>query len=263
MVQARESAAASPQCPCPEVVVSHDLAVLYEIQKVDTEISAVKGAIAALDQGADLELQIAADEAELASLVERHRGTERESLDLDLELKTLEEKRTKFRAQLYGGTIRNPRQLQDLQGEVGMLDREIGKTEDRMLELMDSLESGRTEIGERKNRLATMREQLREVQERYARTTERLRGEGGVLDSHRKELAAQVPAQLLKRYEQIRVRQGNLGLVKVMGVHCPGCRITLPSETVKALKADRGTITCENCGRLLFWDSPTSDEAPT
>lgn len=242
--------------------MSHDLAILYEIQKVDTEIAAVKDAMAALDTGVDLESQIAAEAAELASLVERHRGTERESLDHDLELKTLEEKRTKFRTQLYGGTVRNPRQLQDLQEEVGMLDREIGKTEDRMLELMDALESGRTETGERKGRLATMRERLRETQERYNSTTDRLRGEVGALDNRRKELAAQVPAQLLKRYEQIRVRQGNLGLVKVIGTNCPGCRVALPSETVKALKADRGTITCENCGRLLFWDSSASDDAP-
>jgi hypothetical protein len=255
-------AAASPHTPRPEVGVSRDLAILYEIQQADTEIAATKGAMAALDRGVELESQIAADEAELASLVERHRGTERESLALDLELKTLEEKRTKFRAQLYGGAVRNPRQLHDLQEEVGMLDREVGKAEDRMLELMDSLESGRTEIGERESRLAALREQLRDVQERYADATERLRGEIGILDSRRKELAAQVPVQLLKRYEQIRVRQGNLGLVKVIGANCPGCRVALPSETVKALKADRGTIACENCGRLLFWESSAPDAAP-
>jgi hypothetical protein len=143
-----------------------------------------------------------------------------------------------------------------------MLDREIGKTEDRMLELMDSLESERTEIGERESRLAKKREQLREVQERHARTSERLRGEVSVLADRRKELTAQVAVQLLKRYEQIRVRQGNLGVVKVTGANCPGCRVALPSETVKALKADRGTITCENCGRLLFWDSSESGDAP-
>ena len=26
------------------------------------------------------------------------------------------------------------------------------------------------------------------------------------------------------------------------------------SETVKGLKAGRRDLTCENCGRLLFWD---------
>jgi len=239
--------------------VSQELATLYEVQKTDTEIASLKEALAKLDSGAELQSQIAAAEAGLTSLLSRHHDIEKESLDRDLELKTLEEKRTKFRAQLYGGAVRNPRQLADLQGEVGMLSREIGKIEDRMLELMDALESQRAEIGERESRLAEMRDELRAVQERYAGTSERLRRELSDLEGRRKELAAQVPQQLLKRYEQIRPRQGNLGVVKVTGANCPGCRIALPSETLKSLKADRGTLICENCGRLLFWDSSAAE----
>lgn len=241
------------------MLVSQELAVLYDVQKTDTEIASLKEALAGLDTGAELQSQIAAAEAELASLLARHHGTEKESRDRDLELKTLEEKRTRFRAQLYGGTVRNPRQLADLQEEVAMLSREIGKVEDRMLELMDSLESERTEIKGRESRLADLRERLRTVQEEYARVSERLRNDIGVLDDRRKDLAARVPQQLLKRYEQLRARQGNVGLVRVTGSNCPGCRIALASETLKALKADRGTLTCENCGRLLFWDSPAAE----
>lgn len=235
--------------------MSQELAILYEVQQIDTEIASLKGTLAGLDSGAELEVGIAGAEAELASLLNRHHGTEKESLDRDLELKTLEEKRNKFRSQLYGGTVRNPRQLSDLEGEVQMLSREVGKIEDRMLEMMDSLEQERGGIREMEARLSELRARLQEVRDRFAATSSRLKGEVEDLESRRKALAAQVPHQLMKRYEQIRVRQGNLGLVKVTGGNCPGCRISLPSETLKALKADRGTLTCENCGRLLFWDS--------
>ncbi len=50
------------------------------------------------------------------------------------------------------------------------------------------------------------------------------------------------------------IQQGNLGLVRITGTTCAGCRIALPSETVKGLKAGRRDLTCENCARLLFWD---------
>jgi len=49
--------------------------------------------------------------------------------------------------------------------------------------------------------------------------------------------------------------------VKVTGPTCPGCRITLPSETVKAAKAGRSGLTCDNCGRLLVWDGGERAEA--
>ena len=234
--------------------MSGDLAILYQVQQLDSEAARLRETLAALDSGEDLEAEVAAAESELAALLGRHRSTEKESLDCELELKTLEEKKAKFQGQLYSGAIRNPRQLSDLQGEVEMLAREIGKVEDRSLELMDSLERERSEIRDREAQVGGMRERLVSVRTKYEGAGARLRAEIGELEQRRGEMAAQVPPQLLKRYEQIRARQGNLGLVKVTADTCPGCRIALPSETLKALKAGTRLSTCENCGRLLFWD---------
>lgn len=235
-----------------------ELALLYDLQQVDSELARLREVLAGLETGDALQAEIAAAEAQMASLLERHHGTEKESLDHDLELKTLEEKRTRFQRQLYGGTVHNPRQLADLQGEVEMLSREIGKLEDRILELMDALEQERSEIGAGEAHLAELRGRLQVVRDKHQSTGTRLRGELAALDERRRELAGRVPGPLLKRYEQIRARQANLGVVKVTATTCPGCRIALPSETLKALEADSGTQTCENCGRILFWEPPAA-----
>jgi predicted nucleic acid-binding Zn-ribbon protein len=92
------------------------------------------------------------------------------------------------------------------------------------------------------------------VRAKYETTGGRLRREIAELESQRKERAAQVKPDLLKRYERIRSRQGNLGMVKITGNTCPGCHVTFPSEVVKALRAGRSELTCESCGRLLFWE---------
>ncbi len=238
--------------------MSEDLTILYEVQQADLEIAHRREALSSLESGAELESAIGAIGAELTALREQRRAAEKEYLDRELELKTLEEKKAKFEAQLYGGTIRNPRQLSDLQGEVGMLTREIGKLEDRMLELMETLETGRSEIGARESRLKEMQAELDQVRAKYEKTGSRLRSEIADLEAQRRERAVAVSGQLLKRYEHIRARQGNIGLVKVAGDTCPGCRIGLPSETVKALRAGRANLTCDNCGRLLFWGAPES-----
>lgn len=237
-----------------KVAASPELATLYQVQQADTEIARLKQALSGLDDGSALAAEIAAEEAELKRLLDRHQTTENESLDRDLELKALEEKRRKFSDQLYGGSVHNPRQLADLQGEVEMLSREIGKVEDRILELMEALEQERAEIAQREQRLEEQRGELAQIREKHRVASARLRQELTELEERRRGLAAQVPAALLKRYEQIRARQSNLGLVKVTGDTCPGCRITLPSETLKALRSQPGPLTCENRGRLLFWD---------
>jgi predicted nucleic acid-binding Zn-ribbon protein len=234
--------------------VTDNLAVLYSVQQADTEIARLREALTGLDTGTELESQVAAVEAELVTLREERRTAEKESLDCELELRTLEEKRKTFQDQLYGGTVRNPRQLKDLQEEVEMLSREIRKLEDRLLELMETLEARGGEIQEREARLKELQESLEGVRAKYETTGGRLRREIADLESQRKERAAQVKPDLLKRYERIRSRQANLGIVKVTGSTCPGCHVRFPSEVVKALRAGRSELTCESCGRLLFWE---------
>lgn len=233
--------------------MSDELVILYEVQQADAELARLREALAGLDAGEELESEIAAAQAELANLREQHRSTEEEATDRELELKTLEEKRARFQSQLYGGTVRNPRQLSDLEAEVEMLSREIGKAEDRILELMEALEGERSAIQTRETRLKELQERLEAVRAKYETTGNRLRREIAQFEARREERAAQVAPRILKRYEQIRARQSNIGLVKVTGNTCPGCRITFPSEVIKGLKAGRSDLACENCARLLFW----------
>ncbi|UCC68609.1 MAG: hypothetical protein JSV79_01340 [Armatimonadota bacterium] len=234
--------------------MSNELAILYEVQRADTELARLREALAGLDTGDELARQVEEAEEELTRLSAEHRATEKEATDRDLELKALEEKKARFESQLYGGTVQNPRQLTDLQDEVAMLSREISKIEDRILELMETLENERSATQTAEAGLRELQERLGSVRAQHETTGSRLQQEIAELEEERKARASEVGAQLLKRYERIRARQGNLGLVKLTGATCPGCRITLPSDTVKGLKAGRQDLTCENCGRLLYWE---------
>jgi len=234
--------------------VSEGLKILYAVQQADLELARLQEALAGLDTGEELAAEAAGAEAELEELRRQHRASEKDHTDRELELETLEEKRARFQAQLYGGTVRNPRQLEDLQNEVAMLSREKGKVEDRLLELMESLELERSQIGAASAHLKELQERLAAVRAKHETTGARLRQEIADLEAEREARAAGVDRQLLRRYEQIRARQGNLGLVRITGNTCPGCHITFPSEVLKSIKAGRPDLTCESCGRLLYWD---------
>jgi predicted nucleic acid-binding Zn-ribbon protein len=233
--------------------VSEELSVLYKVQVADTEIARREQALATLDTGAELEREMAALRSELGQLGQAREAAENENLDRELEAKTLEEKRDRFQKQLYSGAVTNPRQLADLQNEVAMLAREIGKTDDCLLELMEEMERLRAEIAEREAKAAELEARVAETRGKHEKTSGRLREEIVELKLERKELAGHVSARLLQRYDQIRERSGGLGLVKVMDETCPGCHIGLPSETVKAMKAGREVQQCDHCARILVW----------
>ena len=238
--------------------MSDELAILYQVQQIDSELARFTDELSGLDTGEALQAEIEAAESEMKDLEAQHHSTERESTDCNLELSALEEKKAKFEAQLYGGAVHNPRQLADLQGETQMLSREIRKVEDRVLDLMEAMENQRAELDQGEQGLAEMKRRLAELRDSHEKASHRLRGEIAELESRRKGLASQVSPTLLKRYEQIRARQGNVGLVRVADGNCPGCRISFPSETLKRLKAGGSIQTCENCGRLLYFDRSES-----
>jgi len=61
--------------------VSHELAVLYQVQQGDTETARLQAALAGLDNGDELASEIASAEAELADLREKRRTTSKEQMD--------------------------------------------------------------------------------------------------------------------------------------------------------------------------------------
>jgi predicted nucleic acid-binding Zn-ribbon protein len=239
-----------------QMTLGEELAVLYDVQQADLEIARLKAALAGLDTGEEIRAQIGAAEEELAALQRQLQTSETEHRDRDLELKTLQEKRERFERQLYSGTVRNPRELSDLQGEVAMLTREGDRVELRVIELMLEVEQQRTQVAEKQATLAEMQERLGQVVAAFQTTAGRLQAEIAELEGQRRGLAARVGSQTLKRYEQIRARQNNLALVKVTSATCPACRVSLPSERLKAIKAGEAGETCDNCGRLLLWGGP-------
>ncbi|MCJ7752657.1 MAG: hypothetical protein MUQ65_16465, partial [Armatimonadetes bacterium] len=136
------------------------LGILCKVQETDTEIARRQQALDALDAGTQLEEEIGGLESELAELREKQAATDQENLDSELELKSLQEKKERFQGELYSGAVSNPRQLSDLNQEVEMLGREIRKIEDRMLELMETMESQRTEIATRETRVGELKGEL-------------------------------------------------------------------------------------------------------
>jgi hypothetical protein len=241
--------------------VNEELAVLYQVQQFDIEIAQRQQALAEIDTGGELEQELAALSDELAALRQGEAEAEKENLDCELEARTLQDKRKRFSDQLYSGKVSNPRQLTDLQGEVEMLGREVRRVEDRMLELMETMEVRRSEIASREARVKELQERLAGVRARHEEAGSRLRGELSELEGGRAEAAQKVNRVVLKRYEQIRARSSNVGLVKITGGDCPGCHIALPSETLKQVKAGRSGLTCESCGRLLLWGGAEQRDA--
>lgn len=71
------------------------------------------------------------------------------------------------------------------------------------------------------------------------------------LQGARAILAKRIKPQLLNRYEKLLKSYGR-AIVPVTGHLCLGCFVTLPTS-YSSLRTKNMLVTCENCGRILYF----------
>jgi len=231
--------------------LSSDLATLYEVQKIDTRIHELEREREALDSGAELGAQVEALRAQAQQAHEELRKLETELRDTELQMKSREAKKKDFEDKLYSGRVRNPKELDDMQREVQMLGEQIDKLEDKALNMMEDLEQRRSAAADQDSSRRDQEARLAQLQAHYASENTRIADELSALESQRAGLTSAIPPELLRRYDDIRSKRGNLGIVKMTSEICPGCRIAISLDITRQLK--RGArVFCESCGRLLY-----------
>lgn len=101
-----------------------------------------------------------------------------------------------------------------------------------------------------------------ELAEVSARTAERaaliqakideIKANSSARETERKELFAQIPPQLGKRYQVLIERRNGVAVVLAHKGACTGCNMLLPPQLYNNLYTTREILTCPLCSRLLY-----------
>jgi len=69
----------------------------------------------------------------------------------------------------------------------------------------------------------------------------------------RGNLTRQIDRETLRKYERIRTRMGGLAFVASSNNQCSACKMQVPHQLYVRLMHGDEILTCEHCGRLLYW----------
>ena len=133
-----------PGCITHESIARRSL----RASKVDSALDLARRKFQALDQGQ-------AEKAALDSareIAERTSRTREETAgdlkDAELEQQAVEKKKKDYETKLYSGKVTSPKELMDIQHEIEALGRQRGMLDERILTLMDQVETRRNEAEE-------------------------------------------------------------------------------------------------------------------
>lgn len=228
------------------------IADLYALQETDAALDQARASVEAAEERLADTSDIEQAREELTERETAWRTADVNQRSIELELESLREKIEPVEAKLYGGTVRNPKELADMQQDVEMLKRQRSGVEDRALEAMAVTEETAAALQEARASLQEIERTRAEENERLAGERERLLQEMAALEARREAQAGAVDRQTMRLYEALRATRQGRAVVRIERGLCQGCRISLPSNVLSRARSGSALVQCTSCERILY-----------
>lgn len=227
-------------------------AELYALQGIDSAIDVARATLAAVEEqlGETEELTAA------RTAVEEHRQALRALRDAQRDVEwQADEARSHLAAvetKLYGGTVRNPKELAGLNDDANMLKGQLRRREDELLNHMVKVEEEETALRQAEAVLKEIEGRWREEQGDLSGQKERLESELVELETTRRAQAGQIDGRVMDLYDILCDRRQGRAVVKVERGMCQGCRISLPMSVLQKARSGFDIVQCVSCERILY-----------
>ncbi len=185
---------------------------------------------------------------------------QREQKKADSDVEQVRQRKARNQQRIDSGQVTSPRDLENLQHEIGSLDRRISDLEDAELEVMEKLEAAeavQTDLRTRAEAFAGRQAELETSRDAVLKELDEQRAE---LGDKRSTVVAELPEQLLAQYQRLREHNGGIGAAPLVGKRCMGCRMELAPSDLNLIKAAApdAVLRCEECGRILVRTSESA-----
>jgi predicted nucleic acid-binding Zn-ribbon protein len=239
----------SPELEAVLRVQSLDL----RIAELEKEIAALPRHIAEIEKALDVHnRRLEADRATLAA-------NQRDRKKLEDEIKVQEQKISKLRDQMMQAKTNEV--YRAFQHEIAYCETEIRKFEDKILEFMGEAESLEANV---KSAEVRLKEERATVEAEKNRARDRSAEDQKFLAEARAERESLLPllsARTKSVYDRLRVRGRGVAVADATEGRCTACNITLRPQYFQDLKISDKLMTCESCGRILYYKPPFDVQA--
>lgn len=227
---------------------------LYRLQQIDSQMDQARTRLEFIRQTLENDVELRAAFERVSSAEARHNETERAQRQAEAEVQSQRIKIEQAESSLYGGAVRNPKELQDLQHDVASLKKYLATLEDRLLEAMLASETAASSLTDARDAYSLVESRLgdqnRDLTTERANTTHNLER----LGAERKAAESPLDAKLLDQYDSLRRDRRGLAVTTVSEGACAACGTTLTPGQQQAARSSGQIARCPTCGRILFAD---------
>ena len=228
---------------------------ILNIQNFDFTFSTLTNKAANLSEIAAIHsLTIKADNARdlrIAAETE-HSDVKRELTRAEGDVEQIVTRINRDEARLASGTA-SPKELEQLQHEIGTLGVRRAELEEIELEIMmriDGIKARITELSEQESALAA---EITELEIKKANALAVINADIDATKSDRASEITSIGAELVALYEKIRASNNGTGAAALVGNQCKGCHLTVNNVELQRIAslAEDEVVRCEECRCIL------------
>ncbi len=230
-----------------------DIARLYELQKIDTNMLKVRRRVAQLrrQQGESDDLKTARSAAAATQTEQEHlRAAE---LDAELLSEQLAERIHDAEQRLMSGTVRNPKELESLQASIEALKRQRTQAEEAALSAFQRGEEVTARLAREQAALSDVEATWQAGQADFAQEENKLKRIYAQLKQQRQPIVERLGTPAMELYDQLGARKAGVAVATVKNGTCGACNVSLPTGVVSSARIEEGVpVYCPSCGRILY-----------
>jgi len=237
------------------------LDTLHELQSIEMNLQALRGKVDRKWRS------VRSHQKKLKELEEaqadKHDELQRQQILYDgqnLEVQTRDEAVAKLRENL--NKAKTNKEYSAILTQMNTTKADNLKLEERILELMEALDTLKSEEGEIKEKYEQEAKRVVELEAVAKQFEEEIGDELAAAEKHRADAAKDVPPQALETFSRIAEKNDGEALAEVNQPYanlqeyvCEGCNLQIRIEIVNALLTRDDIQICSTCGRILFLDS--------
>jgi len=225
---------------------------LYRLQQSDSQIDRAEARLLAIQK-------ILNDDTELSSAIVNTEQSKTKFLTANESLKQAEietqNQRIKLEqteASLYSGKGHTPKELLDLENDVGALKRHLITLENVQLEAMVAAEEITIAYDQSQAELGVVKDNKEKLNVTLQGEHKTLLKELQKLQAERSAVAGAIPPDLISRYDQLRKEKRGLAVVVISEGSCSACGSRLTAANIQSSRDSRSIALCPSCGRILY-----------
>ncbi|MFL6136420.1 MAG: zinc ribbon domain-containing protein [Frankiaceae bacterium] len=229
---------------------------LLDLQSLDTRLDQLahrRSSLPELAEIAGLDERLTRLRGDLVRVETQDSDQGREQTKIENEIDLVRTRAVRDQQRLDAGQVSSPRELENLQHEIGSLATRQAELEDRVLEVMErreALQGSAAELAAERDRLTTQRT---DAEQRRDRALAEIAAAAAEATARRSGLAGELPGDLLTLYEKVRAASGGVGAAALHRGRCEGCHLSLSGSELAGVRAaaEDEVVRCDECRRIL------------